>query len=105
MPATPSGARRAPLSERTRRSRAGDADPPLALSADFLLLGTVLLWSFNFTAVKYAVTHGFSPLTYAPLRWAIAGTVFAAVAWRREGGLRVSRRDLVLLTLLAAVVS
>lgn len=72
------------------------------MPADVLLLGTVLLWSFNFTAVKYAVTHGFAPLTYAPVRWGIAGTVFAVVTWRREGSLRVSRRDLGLLTVLAA---
>jgi drug/metabolite transporter (DMT)-like permease len=75
----------------------------MPLSADFLLLGTVLLWSFNFAALKYAVTHGFSPLTYAPVRWAIAGTVFTAVTWRRERRLRISRRDLGLLSLLAAV--
>jgi drug/metabolite transporter (DMT)-like permease len=74
-----------------------------ALPADALLVGTVLLWSFNFTAIKYAVTHGFVPLTYAPLRWGIAGTVLAAITWRREGSLRVSRRDFFLLALLASV--
>jgi drug/metabolite transporter (DMT)-like permease len=79
------------------------AERPLAVSADLVLLGTVLLWSFNFTAVKYAVTHGFTPLTYAPVRWGIAGAAFAAVTWRREGSLKVSRRDLLLLALLASV--
>jgi drug/metabolite transporter (DMT)-like permease len=91
--------------------RSGASSPPVsaaadrrfAVSADFLLLGTVLLWSFNFTAIRYAVTHGFVPLTYAPIRWAIAGTIFAVITWRREGDLRVTRRDLALLVLLAAV--
>ena len=31
------------------------------LPAEVLLLGTVLLWSFNFTAVRYGVTHGVQP--------------------------------------------
>ena len=84
-------------------STAATADRAFVASADLLLLGTVLLWSFNFAAVKYAVTHGFTPLTYAPIRWAIAGTAFALVTWRREGGLRVSRRDFVLLALLGAL--
>ena len=89
---------------RTSRQRSpASAGQAWALPADAILLITVLLWSFNFTAVKYAVTHGFAPLTYAPLRWGIAGTAFAVVTWRREGSLRVSRRDLVLLIVLASV--
>jgi len=63
----------------------------------------VLLWSFNFTAIRYAVSHGLEPLTYAPVRWVIAGAAFSAVTWRLEGSLRVSRRDLLLLVALAAI--
>ena len=71
--------------------------------AEMLLLGAVLLWSFNFTAVRYGVTHGFSPLAYAPLRWGLAGVALAAIAWRRGRSLRVGRRDLGILASLSAV--
>lgn len=88
-------------------SRAGRAGSPRAaphrFPADFLLLGTVLLWSFNFTAIKYAVSHGLAPLTYASVRWGIAALAFSVITWRREGGLRVSRSDFVLLAALGVV--
>jgi drug/metabolite transporter (DMT)-like permease len=71
--------------------------------ADLLLLAIVLLWAFNFTAIRYAVSHGFAPLTYAPLRWAIAAVAFCAATWRLEGSFRVGRRDLVLLAGIGAV--
>ncbi len=70
--------------------------------ADLLLLAIVLLWAFNFTAIRYAVSHGFDPLAYASLRWLIAALAFSLVTLRLEGSLRVSRRDLGLLTALAA---
>jgi drug/metabolite transporter (DMT)-like permease len=65
--------------------------------ADSLLLGTVLLWSFNFTAIRYGITHGFQPLAYAPLRWGLAGVALACVARWRGHSLSVGRRDLGLL--------
>jgi drug/metabolite transporter (DMT)-like permease len=61
------------------------------MPADLLLLAIVLLWSFNFTAVRYAVSHGFQPLAYASVRWTVAALVYAGVAWRVEGSLRVSK--------------
>ena len=73
------------------------------MPAQLLLLGAVLLWSFNFTAVRYGVTHGFSPLAYAPLRWGTAGLALAAVARMRGRSLRVGRRDLGILVALSAV--
>jgi drug/metabolite transporter (DMT)-like permease len=60
--------------------------------ADALLLATVLLWSFNFTVVKYALTHGWEPLSYSSVRFAIGALLFSAVTLGREGGLRVGRR-------------
>ena len=50
------------------------------IPAESLLLGTVLLWSFNFTAIRYGITHGFEPLAYAPLRWGLAGVALAGIA-------------------------
>jgi drug/metabolite transporter (DMT)-like permease len=63
------------------------------LSAELLLLLIVVLWAFNFTAVRYALSHGFKPLTYAPLRWVIAAVAFTAATWRLEGSLRIARRE------------
>jgi drug/metabolite transporter (DMT)-like permease len=60
--------------------------------ADALLLATVLFWSFNFTVVKYALTHGWEPLSYSSVRFAIGALLFSAVTLGREGGLRVGRR-------------
>ncbi len=64
--------------------------------AEGFLLATVLLWSFNFTAFRYGITHGFAPLTYAPLRWALAGVARVALARLRGHSLRLGRRDLVI---------
>jgi drug/metabolite transporter (DMT)-like permease len=95
--------------ERGRRTRlparlvlSRDTTGRAVVPADLLLLLIVLLWAFNFTAIRYAVSHGFQPLTYASVRWTIAALAYAAVTWRLEGSLRVSRRDLGLLALLAA---
>jgi drug/metabolite transporter (DMT)-like permease len=62
------------------------------LPADVLLLATVLCWSFNFTVVKYALTHGWEPLSYSSVRFAIGAVLFSAVTVGREGSLRVQRR-------------
>src|SRR3954452_5981399 len=65
--------------------------------AESLLLGTVLLWSFNFTAARYGIEHGFSPLAYASLRWATAGIALALVARARDLSFRLDLHDLLLL--------
>ncbi len=63
-------------------------------SADAMLLFCVTVWGFNFTVSKYALGHGFSPLSYAAPRFAIATVLFVAIAYIREGDLRLERRDL-----------
>lgn len=77
--------------------------PDPAVSADAILLGTILVWSFNFTAIRYGISHDVLPLTYVALRWILAAAALAFVTWRLEGGLRVPRRDLVALIALAVV--
>jgi drug/metabolite transporter (DMT)-like permease len=67
------------------------------LSADVLLLITVLIWSINFAAVKYGLENGFEPLVYAALRFGVGSFVFAGITYAREGTLAVSRRDIWLL--------
>jgi drug/metabolite transporter (DMT)-like permease len=73
------------------------------LPADVLLLATVLFWSFNFTVVKYALTHGWKPLSYSSVRFAVGAVLFSAFTWGREGGLRVDRRHLPLMLGAAAM--
>ena len=73
-------------------------------SADVLLLATVVVWSFHFPVIKYAVSNGFAPLVYATLRFGIGSLLFAGITYGREGSLRVvGRRDLVLLAGVAGV--
>jgi drug/metabolite transporter (DMT)-like permease len=74
-----------------------------SLTADLLLLGTIVLWSFNFTAMRYAISHGIEPLTYAPIRWLLAGAAMSAATYHLEGDLRVRRRHVAALVGLAAV--
>ena len=73
------------------------------IPADILLLTTVLFWSFNFTVVKYALTHGWEPLSYSSVRFAIGAVLFSAFTYGREGGLRVDRSDVLLMVLAAAL--
>jgi len=65
---------------------------------DALLLVTVLFWSFNFTVVKYALTHGWEPLAYSSVRFAIGALLFSSYTYAREGSLAVRRRDVLFMT-------
>ena len=67
------------------------------LSADVLLLITVLIWSLHFAVIKYALTHGFEPLAYATARFGVGSLLFAAITYGHEGTLRMRTRDLPLL--------
>jgi len=67
------------------------------IPADVLLLATVLFWSFNFTAVKYALTNGWEPLSYSSVRFAVGAVLFSAFTFGREHTLRVRRQDVWLL--------
>jgi drug/metabolite transporter (DMT)-like permease len=73
------------------------------LPPDVLLLITVLFWSFNFTVVKYALTHGWKPLTYSSVRFAVGAVLFSAFTYGRERGLRVQRGDVWLMLGAAAL--
>jgi drug/metabolite transporter (DMT)-like permease len=73
------------------------------LPAEVLLLGTVVLWSFNFTAVRYGVTHGVEPLVYVSLRWLIAGVALWAIVRLRGRSLRLGRRDLPVIAFASVV--
>jgi len=64
--------------------------------ADAMLLVTVCLWALNFTASKYILDHGFQPLSYSGIRYALAALIFLVIVLPRERSLRIERRDLPL---------
>jgi len=67
-----------------------------------MLLTVVLLWSGNFTAMRYAVDT-FHPLAFSSVRFALGASLYALVVWWREGTLRIARRDFGAILLLAGV--
>src|SRR4051794_36452417 len=73
-------------------------------AVDLMLLVTVVLWSLNFTVIKYLLNHGFLPAAFVSLRYAAAAVLFAAITYARERSLRVSARDLWLLLLPGAAL-
>jgi len=66
-------------------------------TADLMLLTTVCLWGLNFSASKYLITHGVSPLAYAAPRYVTAAVIFGALTLVLERSLRMGRRDLAVL--------
>ncbi len=66
--------------------------------ADLMLLATVTLWGLNFTVTKYVLSHGFQPLAYASLRFGMAASLLAGLAYSRERSFSMRRRDLFLLS-------
>jgi drug/metabolite transporter (DMT)-like permease len=67
-----------------------------------MLLTVVLLWSGNFTALRYAVDT-FHPLALSSVRFALGASIYASVVWWRERSLRIARRDFGAILLLAGV--
>jgi drug/metabolite transporter (DMT)-like permease len=68
-------------------------------TADFMLLGTVTLWAFNFTVSKYILDQGFRPLAYASVRYGLAALIFVAITLVWERSLRIGRAELPLILL------
>lgn len=67
------------------------------VSAMVLVAVSITAWSLNFTFAKYALNHGFSPLSYTAPRFLLASFAFMLLALPREGSLRVGRQELWLL--------
>jgi drug/metabolite transporter (DMT)-like permease len=63
------------------------------------MLGITVLWGCGYPLTRYALTHGFEPLSFAAARFALAGLVFAGIAVRLDGTVKVGREDLPLLLL------
>lgn len=71
---------------------------------DAMLLGTVLLWALNITVTRYVLTHGWSPLAYATIRYFAATVLFWAFTYHRERSFRIERRDLKLVLAAASMI-
>src|ERR1051325_9006765 len=70
-----------------------------ASPVDGMLLGTVLLWALNVTVTKYMFQHGWRPLSYGTIRYALAILLFWAFTWWRERSFRIARGDIWLVVL------
>jgi len=71
---------------------------------ELMLLATVLLWALNLSVTRYILTHGFEPLSYASVRYGLAGLIFVGLTLVAERTLRIQRRHLPLLALAAATL-
>jgi drug/metabolite transporter (DMT)-like permease len=71
-------------------------------SADAMLVLANVLWSLNYATTKFAF-RAWEPLAFALTRFTVAGVLFSAFVWRREGSLRVRRSDIPLVLGAAAV--
>jgi drug/metabolite transporter (DMT)-like permease len=73
-----------------------------AESVDLILGATILIWAFNVTVTRYVLTHGFQPLAYGAIRYAVAALLAVGAAYVLEQSLRVGGRRTLLLIGLAA---
>jgi drug/metabolite transporter (DMT)-like permease len=74
-------------------------------SVELMLLTTVFLWALNLSITKYILEEGVAPLSYAFVRYALAGAIFVVLALLVERTLRIDRRHLPVLAFAALVLS
>jgi drug/metabolite transporter (DMT)-like permease len=70
-----------------------------------MLLTTVVLWALNLSITKYILEEGVQPLSYATVRYALAGAIFVALTLLAERTLRMQRRHLPVLAFAAVVLA
>jgi drug/metabolite transporter (DMT)-like permease len=61
-------------------------------NVELMLLTTILLWALNLSVTKYVLENGLEPLSYASLRYALAGVIFVVLALVAERTMRIERR-------------
>src|SRR5215471_20769095 len=76
----------------------------LAGTTDLLLLATITVWAFNITVTKYVLAHGFKPLAYASIRYALAALLAGLFVLVLERSLAVHGRRAWLLITIAALI-
>jgi len=62
-----------------------------------MLLTTVVLWALNLSVTKYILEQGLEPLSYATVRYALAGAIFVVLTLLVERTLRIERRHILVL--------
>ena len=75
----------------------------LADTTDLLLLATIAVWALNVSVTRYVLTHGFRPLAYATIRYALAALLAALFVLVVERSLAVHGRRAWLLISTAAL--
>jgi drug/metabolite transporter (DMT)-like permease len=73
-------------------------------TVELMLLTTVLLWALNLSVTKYILTEGFLPLSYATVRYGVAGLLFVVLTLAVERTLRIQRRHAPVLGLAAGIL-
>lgn len=73
-------------------------------TVELMLLTTIVLWALNLSVTKVILTHGLEPLSYATVRYGLAGIVFVCLTLAAERTLRIERRHLPALALAAATL-
>ena len=73
-------------------------------TVELMLLATVLLWALNLSVTKYILTEGFLPLSYATVRYGVAGLLFVVLTLAVERTLRIERRHAPVLALAAGIL-
>jgi drug/metabolite transporter (DMT)-like permease len=71
---------------------------------ELMLLTTVVLWALNVSVTKYVLEHGLAPLSYATVRYALAGIIFVGLVLIAERSLRIERRHLSVLALASVLL-
>jgi len=70
---------------------------------DLVLLATLLIWALNVSVTRYVLTHGFRPLAYASIRYALAALLAALFVLVLERSLAVHGRRAWILIGVAAL--
>ncbi|HWQ24557.1 MAG TPA: DMT family transporter [Gaiellaceae bacterium] len=73
-------------------------------TVELMLLTTIVLWALNLSVTKVILTHGLEPLSYATVRYGLAGLVFVCLTLAAERTLRIERRHLPALALAATTL-
>ena len=69
-----------------------------------MLLATILLWALNLSVTKVILDHGLQPLSYATVRYGLAGSIFLVLTLAVERSLRVERRHVPVLAFAAVTL-
>jgi drug/metabolite transporter (DMT)-like permease len=79
-------------SERIYNPGPPDSDSPHPLSVDLILLGVVLCWGLNFSALKFAISE-VDQVVFNAVRYAAATLAVFALAWVLRAWQPMRRRD------------